>query len=32
MEGRLANPVVALYPKQSEEKKLLGAMVLALPR
>ncbi len=29
---RLANALSALYPKQSEEKRLLDAMLLALPR
>ena len=29
---RLANALSALYPKDSEEKRLLDAMVLALPR
>ena len=29
---RLANALSALYPKQSEEKRLLDAMLLAIPR
>ncbi len=29
---RLANALSALYPKQSEEKRLLDAMLLAMPR
>lgn len=29
---RLANALSALYPKDSEEKRLLDAMLLALPR
>lgn len=29
---RLANAVSALYPKQGEEKRLLDAMLLAVPR
>jgi hypothetical protein len=29
---RLANALWALYPKDSEEKRLLGAMLLAVPR
>jgi len=29
---RLANAPSALYPKQSEEKRLLDAMLLAAPR
>jgi hypothetical protein len=29
---RLANVLLALYPKQSEEKRLLDAMLLAIPR
>jgi adenine-specific DNA methylase len=29
---RLANSLSALYPKQSEEKRLLDAMLLAIPR
>lgn len=29
---RLANALAALYPKGSEEKRLLGAMLLAVPR
>jgi putative DNA methylase len=29
---RLANALSALYPKQSEEKRLLDAMLLAVPR
>jgi hypothetical protein len=29
---RLANALSALYPKDSEEKQLLDAMLLALPR
>jgi hypothetical protein len=29
---RLANALSALYPKESEEKRLLDAMVLAVPR
>ena len=29
---RLANALSALYPKDSEEKRLLDAMVLALPK
>ena len=29
---RLANSLSALYPKQSEEKRLLDAMLLAMPR
>jgi hypothetical protein len=29
---RLANAFSALYPKQSEEKRLLDAMLLAMPR
>ena len=29
---RLANALSALYPKESEEKRLLDAMLLALPR
>ncbi len=29
---RLANALSALYPKESEEKKLLDAMLLAMPR
>ncbi len=29
---RLANALHALYPKDSEEKRLLGAMLLAVPR
>ena len=28
----LANALSALYPKQSEEKRLLDAMLLAIPR
>ena len=28
----LANPLLALYPKQREEKRLLDAMLLAMPR
>lgn len=29
---RLANALSALYPKESEEKRLLDAMLLAAPR
>jgi putative DNA methylase len=29
---RLANALSALYPKDSEEKRLLDAMLLAMPR
>ncbi len=29
---RLANALSALYPRESEEKRLLDAMLLALPR
>lgn len=29
---RLANALSALYPKDSEEKRLLDAMLLAVPR
>src|SRR5205823_462643 len=29
---RLANALSALYPKESEEKRLLDAMLLAVPR
>ena len=29
---RLANALSALYPKQGEEKRLLDAMLLAVPR
>jgi len=29
---RLANALSALYPKNSEEKRLLDAMLLAIPR
>ena len=29
---RLANALSALYPKNSEEKRLLDAMLLAVPR
>ena len=29
---RLANALSALYPKGSEEKRLLDAMLLAIPR
>ena len=29
---RLANALSALYPKESEEKRLLDAMILAVPR
>jgi hypothetical protein len=29
---RLANALSALYPKQSEEKRLLDAMLLAMPK
>ena len=29
---RLANAFSALYPKDSEEKRLLDAMLLAMPR
>jgi hypothetical protein len=29
---RLANALSALYPKTSEEKRLLDAMLLAVPR
>jgi len=29
---RLANALSALYPKASEEKRLLDAMLLAVPR
>jgi hypothetical protein len=29
---RLANALLALYPKESEEKRLLDAMLLAMPR
>jgi hypothetical protein len=29
---RLANALSALYPKRSEEKRLLDAMLLAMPR
>ena len=29
---RLANALSALYPKESEEKRLLDAMLLAMPR
>jgi putative DNA methylase len=29
---RLANALSALYPKGSEEKRLLDAMLLAVPR
>jgi putative DNA methylase len=29
---RLANSLSALYPKDSEEKRLLDAMLLAVPR
>lgn len=29
---RLANVLAALYPKNSEEKRLLDAMLLAVPR
>ena len=29
---RLANALSALYPKESEEKRLLDAMLLAIPR
>jgi len=29
--GRLANALLALYPKGSEEKRLLDAMLLAVP-
>jgi len=29
---RLANALSALYPKKSEEKRLLDAMLLAVPR
>jgi putative DNA methylase len=29
---RLANALSALYPKQSEEKRLLDAMLLAVPK
>ena len=29
---RLANALSAQYPKDSEEKRLLGAMLLAMPR
>jgi hypothetical protein len=29
---RLANALSALYPKDSEEKRLLDAMLLAIPR
>jgi putative DNA methylase len=29
---RLANSLSALYPKDSEEKRLLDAMILAVPR
>jgi len=29
---RLANPLSALYPNQSEEKRLLEAMLLAVPK
>jgi putative DNA methylase len=29
---RLANALSALYPKESEEKRLLDAMFLAMPR
>jgi len=29
---RLANALTALYPKESEEKRLLDAMILAMPR
>ena len=29
---RLANALSALYPKSSEEKRLLDAMLLAVPR
>ena len=29
---RLANALSPLYPKQSEEKRLLDAMLLAVPR
>ena len=29
---RLANALSALYPKQSEEKRLLDAMLLTVPR
>jgi len=29
---RLANSLSALYPKDSEEKRLLDAMLLAMPR
>lgn len=29
---RLANALSALYPRESEEKRLLDAMLLAVPR
>jgi hypothetical protein len=29
---RLANALSALYPKESEEKRLVDAMLLAVPR
>jgi len=29
---RLANALSALYPKNSEEKRLLDAMLMAMPR
>jgi hypothetical protein len=29
---KLANALSALYPKQSEEEKILDAMLLAMPR
>ncbi|MGQ0663768.1 MAG: hypothetical protein ACT4P2_09310 [Pseudomonadota bacterium] len=29
---RLANALSALYPRRSEEKRLLDAMLLAMPR
>ena len=30
--ARLANALSALYPKDTEEKRLLDAMLLAMPR
>jgi len=30
--SRLANALSALYPKDAEEKRLLDAMLLAMPR
>ena len=32
VQPRLAHALSALYPKDSEEKRLLDAMLLAMPR